>query len=387
MKKCVYVIIDGQAGSCGKGKVAGEFALEQNPKMAISNNMPNAGHTFQINGKKYIFRTFPVSVINKNTKILIGPSSEINMDVLEEEYERNKEFLDGREIIVHPMVPLIEKRHIEWEKEHIKTGSTFEGCSACLMEKISRNPNLKYFRGYKNMIASWDRYYEEIDNCLQKGEKILLEGSQGCDLDLNHSGNNPYTTSRQISVEQMFADTGISSDFKKEVIMVIRPFPIRISNTIYNGSKIYSGDYGKGEELDWDRINVGAFLEQYPTALVEDDLEDYLGIINYDFTEYTTVTKQVRRVFDFDIEMLKHNVKINRPNKIYLNFFEHLSSELYKARGNEIDFDLGRQDTIIEFIEDNTGVPIYRLGTGADFLDFIDMNNHYPHKLIRKKYF
>ncbi len=48
------------------------------------------------------------------------------MNVLEQEYEDNKDILEGREIIVHPLVPLIEPRHIEWEKAKIKSGSTFK---------------------------------------------------------------------------------------------------------------------------------------------------------------------------------------------------------------------------------------------------------------------
>ncbi len=47
MKRNVYAIIDGQAGSCGKGKVIGQFAINENVDVAITNCMPNAGHTFQ----------------------------------------------------------------------------------------------------------------------------------------------------------------------------------------------------------------------------------------------------------------------------------------------------------------------------------------------------
>ena len=39
---------------------------------------------------------------------------------------------------------------------------------------------------------------------------VLLEGSQGCDLCLNHSGNYPSTTHKNISSSQMIADSGIS---------------------------------------------------------------------------------------------------------------------------------------------------------------------------------
>lgn len=229
--------------------------------------MPNAGHTFQSNGRKRVFRNIPVSSVNPNTKLFIGPGSAIDMNVLEEKYENNKDILEGREIIVHPRVPLIEKRHIEYEKQHLKSGSTFKGCGACLAEKVMRDPNLRFFKEYKSIKADPD-YYNKMRENLLTAKKILLEGAQGCDLDINHSGHYPYVTSRQVSVAQMLADSGISPMYLKEVIMVIRPFPIRISNEIYDGTHIFSGNYGKNNiELSWNQINIGAFLGQYPTVI------------------------------------------------------------------------------------------------------------------------
>lgn len=257
LKKNVYVIIDGQAGSCGKGKVCAEFALERNPELAITNNMPNAGHTCVVNGKKRVFRNIPVSCVNKNTALFLGAGSVIDMEVLEQEYENNVDILDDREIIAHPNIPIIENWHREEEKQKLKSGSTFKGGGACLANKIMRPSDLKKFKGYKNVkVVSYDEYYKMLKDYLSSARRILIEGSQGCDLDINHSGHYPHTTSRQISVAQMLADSGISPRHLKETIMVIRPFPIRISNTTNIGKEIYSGDYGKSEELTWNQINI-----------------------------------------------------------------------------------------------------------------------------------
>ena len=48
MIKNVISVIDGEAGSCGKAKVVGEIATDNtiNLGAAITNCMPNAGHTF-----------------------------------------------------------------------------------------------------------------------------------------------------------------------------------------------------------------------------------------------------------------------------------------------------------------------------------------------------
>lgn len=94
MKKNVYAIIDGQAGSCGKGKVIGQFAINEKVDVAVSNCMPNAGHTFESNGVKRLFRNIPVSAVNPRTQLFIGSGSIIDMNVLEQEYEENKDILE-----------------------------------------------------------------------------------------------------------------------------------------------------------------------------------------------------------------------------------------------------------------------------------------------------
>ncbi len=375
MKRNVYAIIDGQAGSCGKGKVIGQFAIKERVDVAITNCMPNAGHTFEMNGRKRIFRNIPVSSVNPKTNLFIGPGSAIDLDVLVQEYEENKDILEDREIIVHPMVPLIEQRHIDYEKEHLKSGSTFKGCGACMAEKVMRDPNLKFFKEYKTIKADLD-YYKKLDTYLKTAKKILLEGSQGCDLDINHSGHYPYTTSRQISVAQMLADSGISPMYLKEVIMVIRPFPIRISNEIYDGSHIYSGNYGRDNvELTWDQINVGTFIGQYPTLIDESDIEDYKEYVS-DLTEFTTVTQKPRRVFDIDLELLKKNIQINTPSQIYLNFFQYLDNNYRDIHGTytgygDIYFDKYREE-YLSWLERELKVPITMLGTGSDLEHYID---------------
>ena len=48
MNKNVISVIDGEAGSCGKAKVIGEIATDTSINLgaAVTNCMPNAGHTF-----------------------------------------------------------------------------------------------------------------------------------------------------------------------------------------------------------------------------------------------------------------------------------------------------------------------------------------------------
>ena len=125
MRKNVISVIDGEAGSCGKAKVIGEIATLEaiNLGAAITNCMPNAGHTFvDEKGQTTIFRNIPVSAVNPNTELFIGPGSAIDMEIFKREYEQVKKYLGDRKIYIHELVPLIEERHKQYEKEHIKSG-------------------------------------------------------------------------------------------------------------------------------------------------------------------------------------------------------------------------------------------------------------------------
>ena len=441
MIKNVISVIDGAAGSCGKAKVIGEIATDKSINLgaAVTNCMPNAGHSFvDERGTKTVFRNIPVSSINSNTDLFIGPGSAIDMKVFADEYKRVKPYLNGRKIYVHCRVPLIEERHKQWEREHIKTGSTHEGCGAVLRDKVVRDPDCKFFEGYEDAVVcsdiEWkDRLYPHLDN---SNEYVLLEGSQGCDLDLD-SDNYPYVTSRPISTSQLLSYSKISPKRLLQTIMVIRPFPIRISNIAKSGEIFYSGGYGTGEELTWTQVNLASMYGRYPyrgdiqeqydyilsKRLIRKGLKycpehykkqifgkDYENIKPEDVSilqalemerlyhkskgedcyesrylrnmplfdqdlsnrtiidqsELTTVTKKERRIFDLDIERLKDNCRVNDPDYLYLNFFQHLD---YDYRGLKGNYDNILLDTHLEqyiaWLEDSTNVEVAALGTGA----------------------
>ena len=331
MIRNVISVIDGEAGSCGKAKVIGEIATLEgiNLGASVTNCMPNAGHTFvDEKGQATIFRNIPVSAVNPNTELFIGPGSAIDMEVFKQEYEQVKKYLGDRKIYIHELVPLIEERHKQYEKEHIKSGSTFKGCGAVTQEKVIRDKRLEFFKNFKNAVVcsneEWlERLYHHLDN---PNEYVMLEGSQGCDLDLNHSGNYPYVTSRNVSTSQLLADSGISAERLLQTIMVIRPFPIRISNITKSGEFIYTGDYGKGDELTWTQINLASMYGSYP---VKGDVECLP--YNIDLNRVKKLISQcpeiyLKQLFGNDFR----NIKVNDLNILQILELERL---VYKSKG------------------------------------------------------
>ena len=109
----VTVVLDSQAGSCGKGKFIGYLAKADNADVAMNNFMSNAGHTFvDNNGNKVMTQHLPTSIINQDTSLIIGPGAAITPHILFNEIIKYKELLGNRKIIINPRAVVIGRAHV-----------------------------------------------------------------------------------------------------------------------------------------------------------------------------------------------------------------------------------------------------------------------------------
>lgn len=235
MNKNVTIVLDGQAGSCGKGKICGYIAQKDNIEISTNNWSSNAGHTYvKDTGEKMVLSHLPIAIINNNTQICLNAGSIITPEILENELIKYKDIIQDRKIYVHPRAMIIKEKHRELEKKLIRSGSTFKGCGAALAEKIMRLPQVELIKDYYHNFSDYAKNKIEITDTsfilANSQSSILVEGVQGTDLDINYGLDYPNVTSRQCSASQLIADAGISPFRVKDIIMVIRPYPIRISN-------------------------------------------------------------------------------------------------------------------------------------------------------------
>ena len=387
----VTVVLDSQAGSCGKGKFIGYLAKADNADVAINNFMSNAGHTFvDNNGNKVMTQHLPTSIINQDTSLIIGPGAAITPRILFDEIIKYKELLGNRKIIINPRAVVIADKHRAIEAKILRSGSTFKGCGASQADKVMRqamlfgefwdimnseNCNFGEDDGeygdlnYVCTYGEWKIIKEHIvvmdtmmyiNDAIDNGKYVIVEGSQGCDLDINYGLAYPNTTSRQCHAGQLIADCGISPKLVDEIVMIMRPYPIRISNTTNiideNGNAIVtsSGEYDGAEEITWDIVK-----------------ERCGAPADVEFGEQTTVTKKTRRVFEMNWDRLAYVTKLNRPTMIALNFAQYIDWNALKCRRYE---DLPQ--AVLDFIkkvEDVTGVPVKLIGTGPNNDDIIDI--------------
>ena len=70
----VWVVVGGQFGSEGKGKISAIITLQEQIDLCIRCGGPNSGHSFQKqNGEMVLLRQLPTGFVRPETRLLIQP--------------------------------------------------------------------------------------------------------------------------------------------------------------------------------------------------------------------------------------------------------------------------------------------------------------------------
>jgi len=334
------VLVGGQFGSEGKGKVAAYLAPEHD--MSIRTGGPNAGHTIEHEGKIYKLQTIPCSFINQNCLLAIGAGAVIDLEILNREIAECG--ITPNRLIIDPQAGIIDPQHVQSEIElKGRIGSTGKGVGAAVAAKTLRTPNFRVARDIKDLHQYLEDVSKYANDFIDSGKKVFLEGTQGFGLSLHH-GIYPFVTSRDVTAGTICGDAGISPKSVDEIIMVLRTYPIRVAG---NSGPLLN-------EIDWETVTKQS---GYPAPLIE----------------RTTVTKNVRRVAEFDMELVKRAAMINRPTQVALMFIDYIDYQNYGKR-NYDDLTPKSHD-FVKKVEDETGIPITLIGTGPNNADIIDLRS------------
>ncbi len=345
LKPGLNVVLDGQWGSTGKGKLAGWLG-QHKPDVLCSSFGPNAGHTWcSDNGKeKLIFKHIPSAACTADSEcpILLMPDSVIKVEQLMEEIEKVRQT-----VLVDPRAAIVEEGDVKAAQttgRHL--AGTMQGTGHAIARKLLRIEGTKLAGDVlpSELIASTGPI---IRDAIGKGGKVILEMSQGFDLSLNHGLEYPYLTSRDITIGAAINSAGVSHREVSNVIGCIRCHPIRVGNVEGGHSGPCWPDH---VELTWDAVSESC---------------DGPG----DLVEYTTVTGRVRRVFSFSMMQIRHFIAVNKPDWLFLNFVQYLD---WNADSSN-DWD-GLPDSIQSFatnLERQIDTPVKLLGTGANNSDIV----------------
>jgi len=314
------VVLGAQWGDEGKGKLVDRIA-EQATWVARFQGGNNAGHTVVLGDQILKFHLLPSGITRKECNLVLGDGMVIDPWVLDTELKNwqqsSGEDPRGDRLFVSERAHIILPFHRYLDGLDKKIGTTGRGIGPSYADKINRiglrfgdveevkDDDEWYESTVERMNASliaagcqdritkdglksdvnwiWDNYSNCInntglmlDNALKMNEHVILEGAQGCLLDIDQ-GTFPYVTSSVTSRGNASHGAGIHPGHIDEVIGITKAYITRVGN--------------------------GAM----PTELL-DEVGDHLGTVGH---EFGTTTGRKRRCGWFDAVVMRHANRIN----------------------------------------------------------------------------
>ena len=331
MTKKADVLLGLQWGDEGKGKVV-DVLTPRYDIVARFQGGPNAGHTLEFEGKKYVLRSIPSGIFQQGQINVIGGGVVLDPvlfrgEALELENSgtalRERLKISKKAHLILPTHRLLDAA-LEKAKGDTRIGTTGKGIGPTYTDKISRSGlrvgdiledfPAKYAKardrhikrleslGEKPDAATLEklekdwleaieylRTYDLIDsehyvnNALKEGKQILCEGAQGTMLDVDF-GSYPYVTSSNTVTAGACTGLGLA--------------PGRI------------GDVFRIFKADCTRVGSGPF----PT-----ELHDATGARIRDLGhEYGAVTGRERRCGWIDLVALRYAIMINGVTQLIM---------------------------------------------------------------------
>lgn len=414
MKK-VDVILGLQWGDEGKGKVV-DVLTPAYEVVARFQGGPNAGHTLEFNGEKYVLRSIPSGIFQGGKTNIIGNGVVLDAILFREEAEglaasghdlTKRLCISKKAHLILPTHRMLDAAY-EAAKGSAKIGTTGKGIGPTYTDKVSRNGmrvgdllspgfrtiyakakarhetilrSLNYEYDITDLEKQWfdaveylkrfriiDSEYA-INNLLREDKSVLAEGAQGTLLDVDF-GSYPFVTSSNTVSAGVCTGLGVAPNRIGEVFGICKAYCTRV---------------GSGP---------------FPTELFDETGDDLCRIGH----EFGAVTGRKRRCGWLDLVALNYSIMINGVTQLILmksdvmNDFDTVKvATAYEIGGHrttefpyEITDDLKpvytefkgwkcdlrkvtryeefpvEFKTYIEFIERETGVPVKIISVGPD---------------------
>lgn len=303
----ISVVVGGQFGSEGKGKVSLYIAERSNAAAVVRVGGTNSGHTaVGPDGKMWALRQLPVSILAPNSIAVLPAGAVIDPEIFFDELRALGVGPDR--VYVSKYATVISKVDKTAEASSglvDQIGSTGSGTGAALIRRMHRigGPILaEQCAELAPFIRDTDAFMGAL---LSAGNRVVIEGSQGFGLSLLHGGFYPNATSRDTTAGTFVGEAGLSPRDVDDITLVIRTFPIRVAGS--------SGPlFG---ETTWNEIARRAGLSS-------------------DYHEKTTATHKIRRVGQFDPTLVRRAIQINQPNRIVLNHFDYVDPGVRQKKFN-----------------------------------------------------
>src|SRR5438552_14498962 len=84
------VVVGGQYGSEGKGKVTSHLALRDNVDAVVRCGGPNSGHTVDVAGRRFELRSLPAGFVNPHARLLLASGAIVDPAVILDEIKATR---------------------------------------------------------------------------------------------------------------------------------------------------------------------------------------------------------------------------------------------------------------------------------------------------------
>ena len=270
----VDVLLGLQWGDEGKGKVV-DVLTPRYDVVARFQGGPNAGHTLEFEGKKYVLRSIPSGIFQHGQINIIGGGVVLDPVLFREEAEA----LEKSGVEIKKILKISKKAHLimpthrlldaanEQMKGASKIGTTGKGIGPTYTDKVSRNGlrvgdifhnfEAKYQAAKERHVtmltmmgaaadcesleAKWLdavdylKGYELIDSenyinhLLDAGKSVLCEGAQGTMLDVDY-GSYPFVTSSNTICAGACYGLGVAPNKIGEVFGIFKAYCTRVGS-------------------------------------------------------------------------------------------------------------------------------------------------------------
>jgi adenylosuccinate synthase len=328
------IVVGGQYGSEGKGKVVALTAGLVSEPWVVRCGGPNSGHTVYIAGQPRVLRQVPSAAGMSNALLLLSAGCAIDEALLLQELDQMS--VPRERIVVDPRAVLIAAIDREQERGLItRIASTGSGTGSALSRRMARAEDVRLAAESEKLQtrARVQSVAPLLHGHLAKGGEVIIEGTQGFGLSLLHGPHYPHVTSRDTTAAAFASEVGLSPRHVDRVILVVRTYPIRVG-----------GESGplRGEMTWQDVQRLSGAPEAYP--------------------EYTSVTHRLRRVGTFDLLSVKIACAYNCPTELAVMGLDRLDYSNHR-----IDSASGLTPKAKEFLrtlELQTTTPVGWIGTG-----------------------
>lgn len=324
----VDVLLGLQWGDEGKGKVVDVLTPGYDVITRFQGG-PNAGHTLEFEGEKYVLRSIPSGIFQGGKINVIGNGVVLDPLLFKEEAESlaasghdltKQLYISKKAHLILPTHRILDAAY-EAAKGSAKIGTTGKGIGPTYTDKVSRNgvrvgdllhnfeetyakakakhenilKSLNYTYDITELEAKWFYALEylkkftlidsehTINHFLQEGKSVLAEGAQGTMLDVDF-GSYPFVTSSNTICAGACTGLGVA--------------PNKIGD-VYGIFKAYCTRVGSGP---------------FPTELFDETGKTIRRIGH----EYGAVTGRERRCGWIDLVALKYAIMINGVTKLIM---------------------------------------------------------------------